>query len=231
MTKEKKKSRYAAKHRSDCWYKDTCIIESCKDSCIRFNEMKYLMDTSGIPPAQQIPVTLVSTEDTINEFRRLDEIKKNIVQFVKEGKNLYITSDYTGNGKTSWALKLMLRYFNEIWSGNGFRVRGLFIHVPTFLQQLKNFENPISEEYKQAVLSCDLVIWDDLASTALSAYDYGQLLIYVDSRAIQKKSNIFTSNISRVEELEKLLGGRLTSRIYNSSEVIEIRGKDWRAEK
>ena len=215
-------------HREDCWYKDTCVLKDTCDSCIRFNEVKFLMDTSGIPEAQQVPLKLIPEESDYAQFKRLDAIKKDIVNFINEGNNLYITSNNSGNGKTSWTLKLMLRYFNEIWSGNGFRVRGMFIHVPTFLNKLKNFENPLPEEYKNNVLNCDLVIWDDIASTALSQWDYSQLLTYIDSRLLSKKSNIYTSNITNEYKLGEMVGARLCSRIYSSSEVIELSGKDWR---
>ena len=218
-------------HRDDCWYKNTCTLKDTCDSCIRFNEVKFLMDSSGIPEAQQIPLKLTPEESDFPQFKKLDAIKKDIVNFVESGNNLYITSNNTGNGKTSWSLKLMLRYFNEIWSGNGFRVRGMFIHVPTFLNKLKNFENPLPEEYKDNIMNCDLVIWDDIASTSLSQWDYSQLLVYIDSRLLSRKSNIYTSNVANEHKLSELVGARLCSRIYSNSEIIELTGKDWRGVK
>lgn len=216
--------------RQDCWYKNVCQIDDCTASCIRYNEIKYLMDTSGIPVAQQIPLKLkiINPADE-KAFLRLNEIKNNIVNYVENGNNLYITSNNTGNGKTSWALKIILKYFDEIWSGNGFRVRGLFIHVPTFLSQIKNFNNPLSEEFKENVVNADIVIWDDIASNSLSPYDYGQLLMYIDARIMNKRTNIYTSNIADKEKLDKLVGARLSSRIYTNSEVITLIGKDYRS--
>jgi len=210
----------------DCWYKDVCTYDFCTN-CIRYSEMKYLMDNSGIPKNRQIPKTLTADID-LEPYSKLADIKADIVNFVKDGENLFICSKYTGNGKTSWALKLLLKYFDEIWAGNGFRVRGMFVNVPTLLLQLKNFSHPLSEEYKHNLMEADLIVWDEIASTSISTYDYGNLLMFLDYRFSAGKSNIFTSNATTQEDIEKSVGAKLTSRIWNCSEVVEFRGKDRR---
>ena len=189
--------------------------------------MKYLMDNSGIPKNRQIPKSLIADID-LEPYSKLADIKADIVNFVKDGENLFICSKYTGNGKTSWALKLLLKYFDEIWAGNGFRVRGMFVNVPTLLLQLKNFSHPLSEEYKHNLMEADLVVWDEIASTSISTHDYGNLLMFLDYRFSAGKSNIFTSNATTQEDIEKSVGSKLTSRIWNCSEIVEFRGKDRR---
>lgn len=219
--------------RSDCWYKDVCSIygDTCMNHCLRYEEMSYLMSNSGIPKAKQMPVTLNlnSTDIDYNSFLELSSIKNDIVNFVNDGCSMYLCSNYTGNGKTSWAIKLMLKYFNDIWAGNGFRVRGVFVHVPTLLIQLKDFNNPLSKEYRDNLLNADLVIWDDIASTDMSKYDYSQLLMYIDQRCLNDKSNIFTGNIVGYDNLQDALGAKLASRIVTKkTKVIEFKGGDRR---
>ena len=189
--------------------------------------MKYLVDNSGIPKSKQYPVLLEAQED-YEQFIRLAEIKNNIFEFVNNRYNLYIASRNTGNGKTSWSIKLMLKYFDEVWAGNGLKIRGLFIHIPTLLLQLKNFSNPLPEEYKQNIMDVDLVIWDEIASTTISQYDYSNLLMFLENRLLNGKSNIYTSNSVSKESLEGIVGNKLASRIWNTSEIIEFRGKDKR---
>ena len=189
--------------------------------------MKYLMDNSGIPKNRQHPQSLVAGVD-YNAFVQLSDIKDNILEFVETGQNLYLCSENTGNGKTSWSIKLMLKYFDQMWAGNGFKERGLFIHVPTFLSKLKNFNDPLLTSYKESVSNVDLICWDDIASTKLSEYDISQLLIFIDQRIVDGKANIFTGNIVTEQNLEKVLGSRLASRIWNTSEVIKLVGKDRR---
>lgn len=209
-----------------CWYKDVCTYDFCTN-CIRYSEMKYLMDNSGIPINKQMPQELIAGID-LAQFSRLADIKADIEDFIESGNNLFICSKHTGNGKTSWALKLLLKYFDKIWAGNGFRVRGLFVNVPTLLLQLKNFSNPLSEEYKRNLMDVDVVVWDEIASTTISNYDYGNLLMFLDHRIFSDKANIFTSNAISKDELEKNVGAKLASRIWNTSEVIEFKGKDRR---
>lgn len=213
----------------NCWYKDVCAdyIADCDSGCIRYAEVKYLIDNSNIPEHRQFPTPLSPGND-YDAFVKLAEIKDNIVDFVENGKNLYITSANTGNGKTSWSIKLLLKYFNDIWAGNGFRVRGMFVYVPQLLLQLKDFNNPLSNEYKTNLLMCDVVVWDDIGSTDISNYDLSQLLLYIDQRIMRCKANIFTGNLNNKDKIAKVLGDRLASRIWNSSEVIQFIGKDRR---
>lgn len=211
--------------REDCWYRRVCDNEC--DGCIRFAEMKYLMDNSGIPTNRQLPDELVADVD-LGPYTKLATIKSDIVRFVENGKNLFICSKYTGNGKTSWAIKLLLKYFDSIWPGNGFKTRGLFVNVPTLLLQLKNFNAPLSEEYKRNLMEGDLIVWDEIASLGISNYDYGNLLMFLDHRMMSGKSNIFTSNSTTLDDLAKNTGAKLASRIWHTSTVIEFRGKDRR---
>ena len=214
---------------NQCWYKNVCQ-NTCDDSCIRYMEMDYLLYRSQIPKKQQFPISLVPEDKDYSNFVYLADIKDDIVDFVNNGENLYITSLYTGNGKTTWSIKMMLKFFDTVWSGNGFRVRGVFIHVPTFLNKLKlDIKNPDIdfENLVDCLTNVDLVVWDDIASTGLSQYDHSQLLTYIDQRVLSGKANIFTGNIPTKENLEKAVGRRLTSRIF-SGEVVELKGRDRR---
>ena len=196
------------KHNFDCWYKKVCnnYHLDCEKTCIRFDEMIFLVKNSGIPESRWFPAPLDAGDDhDYKQFMKLAKIKKDIVKFVNAGSNLYITSERTGNGKTTWAIKLLLKYFNDIWPGNGFRVRGMFIHIPTLLLQLKNFNNPLSEEYKQNILDCDLIIWDEIGCSGISNYDYSNLLMFLENRILSGKANIFTSNCNTKEKLDEVV--------------------------
>lgn len=188
--------------------------------------MKYLIENSGIPKNRQMPQSLEAGID-YDAFVRLDIIRETVQQFVEDGENLYICSEQTGNGKTSWSIKLLLKYFDYIWAGNGFRQRGYFQHVPTLLNTLKNF-NTNHDALKYTLENVDIVVWDDIASTKLSEFDISQLLTLIDQRIVDGKANIFTGNIITETNLEKALGSRLASRIWNTSIVIQFNGKDRR---
>ena len=214
------------KSNSDCWYFSVCQMDNSCDSCIRFIEMNYLMENSGIPKSKQKPVSLIPDDIDYDSFCTLQDVKDSISDFVADGSNLFICG-YTGNGKTSWAIKILLKYFDSIWAGNGFRVRGVFVHVPTLLLNLKNFDNPLSNAYKESLINADIVVWDEIG-TSISNYDYSQLLMYLDNRLLNGKSNIFTSNLMTYNELSKVLGNRLASRIDSSTVKVTLKGGDRR---
>jgi DNA replication protein DnaC len=215
-------------NQEDCIYKDVCT-QDCKDNCIRFLEMDYLLHTSNIPKSKQKALPLIPDSCDMDSFIELSNIRDNIKEFVETSQNLYLYSENCGNGKTSWAIKLMLQYFNEVWAGNGFTNRGVFIHVPTFLIKYKSTISKPDEDFehlKDKILNTDLVIWDDIASTKLSEYDYSILLTYLDQRTLYEKSNIFTGNILP-EKLSQVIGLRLASRICGDNTIkIQLKGGD-----
>ena len=90
---------------------------------------------------------------------------RNIEKYVDNGDSFVLYSNGTGNGKTSWAIKIMLSYFDKIWAGNGFRTRGYFVYVPDLLNRAKaNISNP-DEEYQEImenIKDVDLLILDDI---------------------------------------------------------------------
>ena len=137
--------------KEDCWYKNVCTYDQCVN-CIRYSEMKYLMENSGLPKKKQMPIQLNGSSDS-KAFQLLADIKDDIVNFVNNGESLYIFSQYTGNGKTSWSIKLLLKYFDSIWAGNGFRIRGYFQHVPTLFNTLKDFSASVPERLKPKIRS------------------------------------------------------------------------------
>lgn len=216
----------------DCLYKDVCNIadtEDCNDSCLRYAEMNNLLLMSNLPKNRWTPSALTPDDCDFEAFCKLADIKDNIKDFVYNGESLYIYSEKTGNGKTTWSIKMLLKYFDSVWAGNGLRCRGLFIHIPTLLNQLKDFENktPDTEQLRKLIPNVDVVIWDDIASSNLSNYDLSQLLIFIDQRVLCGKSNIFTGNFD-FEQMKKYLGSRLASRIWNSSTRIKLQGGDKR---
>lgn len=192
-------------------------------------EMMFLMEESNLPEARRRPIKLLAGKDR-ESFIQLSKIKSNIREWVQQGNNLYIYSPNFGNGKTSWSIKLLLAYFNSIWAGNGFRRRGIFISVPEFLDRNREVISNRDEEFiklRNDMLRCDLVIWDDMTSTKLTDFNHSMLLNYIDARVLSNKSNIFTGN-SDYALMSEYLGGRLASRIWNASEVVEFVDADKR---
>lgn len=215
-----------------CWYKDVCQLDNDCKMCRRYNEMSYLMENSYLPKNKQKIIKLAVPECDEDAYKKLAEIKHDIYDFVYEGRNLYIGSKSTGNGKTSWSVKLMHSYFAEIWDGNGYEPRAVFVHVPTFLLDCKNFSNKSADMVKleKLIKTVDLVVWDDVGSTGVSAYDIATLYAYIDYRNLSELANIYTANYETKDDLAKAVGNRLASRIWGEKqgEVVIFKGGDIR---
>jgi DNA replication protein DnaC len=220
----------------NCLYFNNCNIHShCnEDVCIKKYKLDCLYELANLPCKQKNPIVLYLDKDGSdkNAYIRLREIQNNINDFINKGCNLYIYSKNCGNGKTSWAIKLIQSYFINNWPTLSItsNTSALFISVPRFLQLSKeNIKNDNAEfQYiNNNVLNANLVVFDDIGTKEGTDFEKSYLYSYIDTRLNRGKSNIFTSNLSK-EELENFLGERLCSRIYNSSECIELIGSDKR---
>lgn len=134
----------------DCIIKDTCkLYDNDKDICpyvnnetkicMRKYKINYLLNQALLSDAQKIRKALLLDVNKIDlqAFTDLNIIKTDIVSFAKNGDNIYIYSKIPGNGKTSWAIKLIQSYINKIWAESQLTCRVLFINVPKFLLSLK----------------------------------------------------------------------------------------------
>ena len=166
----------------------------------------------------------------VDAYLQLQEIKDNIVQFVEESRNLYIISHNLQTGKTTWSLKIMYKFFDEIWAGNGFVQRGYFIHVPEFVNKTKSFQYKDSDEFKKldkAIKEVDLVVWDDISSLELNSNEQSFINMYIDKRMLEGKSNIFNGMYVDKEMGPKWLGMKLYSRL-NNCEMVSLMGTSYR---
>lgn len=213
----------------NCWYKRICT-EQCSENCIRYKLMYSLFKQSNLPEALWNYKELMCHEKDLQVYKKLQAKSDAILNFIEEGNNLYIYSENCGNGKTTWAIRLMYSYFDKIWHKSCFDCKALFVSVPKFLY---NCKRSISQDVKgfeelcNLISEVDLVIWDDIGEMKASDYEHQILFQYIDNRINSKKSNIYTSNKNK-EQLEDVLGVRLASRIYNCSECIEFLEEDKR---
>lgn len=210
----------------DCAYESVCK-NKCSISCIRYIQFNRLLELSNLPKVYKKPITIYAVENDYDEYKKLDEIGRNIVDFVQNKKDLYICSTTPGNAKTTWAAKLMLKYFDRTWPKSYDVTRGLFVHVPTLLLDLKKFDD--RPEYIDRIKEADLVIWDDIAINRLTDYEHEQLLQFIDYRVQNELRNIYTSNVVDLETLKDMIGGRLASRVFNNSTQIMFKSDDFRA--
>ena len=217
-----------------CWLKNECNRCDCDGFCLRLFKLDYLYDQALIKlPQRKRQDFYGDVEEKFDDtpsFDVLAHITKNVEAFVEEGCNIYIHSAMTGNGKTSWALRIVQEYLNKIWYKSELKCRALFISVPKLLIALKNDiddNDEYAQHIKENVLDADIVIWDDIATKTITTFEAEHLFSMIDARICAGKSNIFTSNLND-DELIKALGERLASRVSNCDYNLEFKGKDKR---
>lgn len=200
--------------------------------CLKLFKVNQLQELALLTDKQKEYMPLLLDEDKCDlvAFKQLKDIESNIESFIEEGKNIYIYSYQVGNGKTSWALRLLNSYIEKIWYKSDLTCKCLFINVPKFLLNLKdNITQKL--EYityiKENVLKANLVIWDDIATKGFTEFEMENLLNIINNRIDGGKSNIYTSNLAG-DALREAVGDRLYSRVYNYSQLIRFVGKDKR---
>ena len=217
----------------NCPYKAKCSGVDCdKDFCMRKYRLDCLYDNSLLTEKQRQVGKLFTDNDgtDLHEFQQLAKLEQNMDRFVETGANVYIHSYNCGNGKTSWAIRLMIGYFNKVWYKSNFGCQALFVSVPRYLLALKESisgNNEYADFINKHILDVDLVVWDDIATKMGTEFELNHLLNIINTRMDAGKSNIFTSNLGQ-KELTNALGERLASRICNKSIDIELHGADKR---
>lgn len=215
----------------NCFLYDNCNHKDCGGFCLRRYKLEYLFKASNLTVSQRKHISLrIDSDGTdLAAFRQLAQIEQNIEDFVEAGHNLYIHSSNCGNGKTSWAVRMIQRYLDMIWPDSDLRCRALFINMPDFLQDIKDnmFDKEYINELKRNIREADLVVWDDIATKIATGYEIDSITGLLDRRIRDNKTNIYTSNLND-SEIAKALGERLASRICNESINIELHGADKR---
>jgi len=212
-----------------CWYKNGCHLaeDRCEKTCHRYLQMNYLINNCGMKNAERFLKPLQPQKTDVKAYLRLQQIKDNIVSYVGEGNNLLIASDHLQSGKTTWSLKILYKFFDEIWAGNGFVQRGYFLYVPEFLNKARSFQYKDTEEFKEidkALKNVDLVIWDDITSIQLSPQEQNLLNMYIDKRMLEGKSNLYNGmNLDKSSKLS-FLGPKLNARLEDCEQII-LKGK------
>lgn len=222
---------YNYNDKQNCWYSSICDKQRCgQELCVRHYKMDALQHFATLEGNQKYSIPLVPDAVDLEQFKRLRDIKTNIRQFVADGRNLLIYSQNTGNGKTEWAKKLLLSWFDSIWSYTDFECRGLFISMPKLVTAMKeniSKENDFFNYVNSNIVNADLVVWDEINYKDWTPFEQEYMLNIISQRIQIGKANIFTTNY-QLPMIEQKLGSRLASRVIGSSELIEFFGTDKR---
>lgn len=194
-------------------------------------KLNNLFELSGLPRKYFEPQHLVKREVDAECWDWLEDVRNNIVEEVQRGLSIVITSTTVGNGKTSWAVRLLQRYLAETALDGRMVEKGMFVVSAQLLTEFGdyNYFQTMQEflERFERLKTCELLVIDEIGGGSLTKASYPYLYDLVNYRVDNNLSTIYTTNYTD-EEIIDLLGQRLYSRIYDTSVVLEFEASNVR---
>lgn len=223
----------------DC--QDTGYIDNQKCHCFRNAIIKLLFEQSNIRefPSEasfdHFSLDFYSTslyDKTTGRSARAmmeDTLKichSFIDNFGTDFRNLFLYGN-VGVGKTFLSTCIAREIMKKEFSVLYFSAPQLF----NVLSQMKfEKDNPDAQNMGNYVLSCDLLIIDDLGTEYTNAFIVTQFFTCINERLLHRKSTIISTNLS-LESIADLYTERAFSRITSSYTLLKITGDDIRIKK
>jgi len=212
------------KNSKTCKYVGT---DKCLPNCYWYYISSALYNVSEIPETWRKEIKLVPEEVDLQMFTICKQFENAVLGHVEKGNGLFIYSNSVGNGKTSWAMKILQRYIQEL-SMTGIRFDGpkaYYVNVSELFETLRtNMENKeVTIKIEKAIQDADLVIFDDMGVEAPTTWVKNKLYNYINYRYMNGKSMIVTSNLS-FDQLGAKLDKRIADRIAEKCRPIHLRG-------
>lgn len=217
--------------------KDTGYIQGKYCDCVK-HRAKALM-------AQELGREMPITECTFDNFsllyypedadvngvfprnemlKTLNACKKFVDDFPVSYKN-YLFIGNPGLGKTHLSMAIvsgiLQKGYNVIYSP----AQTLFDKI-----EKEHFSHNNNEDYLEAVLSCDLLVIDDLGTEFTKPFTQSALYNIVNNRILSKKPIIINTNFD-VEILQEKYTTRFVSRLYDNYNLKYFYGVDIRQQK
>lgn len=194
-------------------------------------KVHQLLVESGVPKKYYVPQKLVRRQVDEQLWNFLEDYRNDVVNKVHNGNNLVITSPTVGNGKTSWAIRLLQRYIAETALDGDLGDKGVFCVCSNMLEIFGDFgyfETSIEFfDYLNRLKNCKLLVIDEIGSGRITPVSYNHFYDLINYRVDNGLTTIYTTNYSD-ERIQEVLGERLYSRIYHTATVLEFRADNVR---
>ena len=238
---------FSTAHKSECAIKDFTNCKFCdnrNNKCLKsvaleaFTigsdiDLKYLHNPSLCKLNPNLPGADKEAIKQVNKYRL------NIADCVASGNfNLLLASPKVGNGKTTGAISIGMRYIQEVAKeclnrGNYMmRLPVLFVSWPEYVfernlcytdnKSYKGLYKGINwRDYIELMKNAELLILDDIGCTNTNKTELDTLYFIADYRYKNKKATIYTSNVDP-GQLQKLLGDRVYDRAFPQGTRIVV---------
>lgn len=171
---------------------------------------------------------LPETGMTVRQHMR--RIVSECLQYVKnfgEHPDSLLFTGNTGVGKTFLTHCIAKALLDEGYSVIYFTASQLFA---MFSSQISDREDEALRELDSDILSCDLLILDDLGTELGNTFDTSKLFYCINQRLVFGKATIISTNLS-TEAVTERYSVRVTSRLFSEYQVKPLFGGDIRKAK
>ncbi|MFV2072134.1 MAG: ATP-binding protein [Thermoanaerobaculales bacterium] len=210
------------------------LVRRCE--CAEETVRRRLLEQAGIPERYR-HCTLDSFELWNPEDPTLAKAQRSVQEFVdlypSVEKGLLIMGP-VGTGKTHLAVAAMQQIMREKKPP----VRGRFADFTSLVLEIQmTFDGPgSSREILQPLVETELLVLDELGAGKTTPWVMDLLYFLVNSRYLEGRITVFTTNFSdfkrRTDEtLTDRVSQRIRSRLYEMCRRLELRGRDYRAER
>ena len=154
----------------------------------------------------------------------LNLCKKFVADFPNGVRSLLFMGE-TGLGKTHLSLAIVSAVSDKGYSVVYGPAGKLFSAV-----EKEHFSYSGDTEKRDSLLECDLLVIDDLGTEFLSAFTVSLVNDIIDSRLLEGKPTIISTNLS-IDEIEKRYSQRVASRLMGNYDTKRFIGSDIRQQK
>jgi DNA replication protein DnaC len=204
----------------------------CAESAVR----QRLLEQAGIPSRYSH-----CTLDNFELWNPEDPTLAKTLRAVQEFVDLYPACDKglllmgaVGTGKTHLAVAALQQIMREKTPP----VRGRFADFTALVLEIQmTFDGSgSSREILRPLIEADLLVLDELGAGKTTPWVMDLLYYLVNTRYLENRTTIFTTNFSdfargQKESLTERVSPRIRSRLYEMCRRLELRGRDYRAER
>lgn len=244
----------------NCPYKSTCTrygTNKCNNGCYPYILLNNILNSTNVPKKyrecslENLPIEKDNPK-AYDIVKRFIQGKNGIVKNVERGTGLFLVSQAsnenplgTGNGKTTSAITILNHYTIEV-------VRAYLRHEvtlednPSLFYSMAEFQSLYNSQFrgslqeqerlthkynrvKELMMNVKLLVLDDICIRSVTENLENEIYTIINRRVTEGLTTIFTSNVG-YEDLTKVLGERICSRIQGSSLQVVFYGKDHRIE-
>ena len=203
-----------------------------KCSCFKQMEVEYLYDLSHIREfISENNFSTLSREyytgDDLILFDKAVTTSKNFINnFNSDYLNLLFYGT-VGTGKSFLSGCIAKELIDKGSCVIYFSAIQLFQLISTYTYDR---DKGLLNDFHKTILSCDLLIIDDLGTEMVNDFICSHLFDILNERILRRKSTIISTNLS-LELLREKYSGRVFSRIYQNFELLKLSGTDVRLQK